>query len=113
MGDGVEKVEYIGRLQNDRLLKDKKQIVIFGAGKGLDWLLEQLQKLGVKDKVFCICDNNPKEQGRRIEGIEIVSPAYAFSSCNKGSYLVYNRFWREICGQLKEEGIEKIHLIRG
>lgn len=105
-------MEYIGRLENDILIRSKNKIVIFGAGKELSSLLNQMDAMGIKKGVLCICDNNSAQQGKKIDGIEIVSPDYAFLRCRDAIYIVYNRFCMEISKQLMDEGIERIHLIR-
>lgn len=106
-------MEYIGRIECDRKLWENKEgIVIFGAGRKLEELLDRLAGVHVGDKVVCICDNNCGKQGKEIAGIRIVSPEYAFSHHVGAAYLVYNQFWPEICRQLAERGIKRIHLIR-
>ena len=105
-------MEYIGRLEHDRMIEDKSEIVIFGAGKELSCLLNQMNIIGVKSNILCICDNSLVLQGRKIDGIEIVSPEYAFSRYSNAIYIVYNRFCMEISRQLKDKGIKRIHLIR-
>lgn len=106
-------MEYIGRIKNDRkLYANEVDIVIFGAGKDLAKILDKLEKLNVKENVICACDNDTKKQGKTINGIEIVSLDYALSRYTNAVYIVYNQFCIEICRQLAEQGIERIHLIR-
>lgn len=106
-------MEYIGRLENDRkLYADEVGIVIFGAGKDLGKILDKLEKLNIKKKVLCACDNDIEKQGKKIMGIEIVSPDYVLIHYSNATYIVYNQFCIEICRQLTEQGIKKIHLIR-
>lgn len=106
-------MEYIGRIENDKKLHmNEMGIVIFGAGKNLEKVLDKLEKIHEKNKVICVCDNDVKKQGREINGIEIVSPDYALRHYSGAVYIVYNQFCIEICRQLTEQGIERIHLIR-
>lgn len=105
-------MEYIGRLEKDRYIYGE-EIVIFGAGKGLYEILDRLEKMQIKDKIVCICDNDPEKHGKKIEGIEILNPKQIFSSHSSAAYIVYNQFCGEICKQLVNEGIYRIHLIRG
>lgn len=105
-------MEYIGRVENDRKLHmNETDIVVYGAGNELENLLNKLEKMHTKSKVACICDQNPEKQGKKVKGIEIVGPEYALNHYVDAAYIVYNRFSMEICRQLKEQGIEKIHLI--
>lgn len=105
-------MEYIGKVKNDKkLLMNKSGIVIFGAGNELNKLLYKLDEMHVKQQIICICDNDPKRQGKENSGIKIVSPDHAFSHFMDASYIAYNQFRLEICEQLLASGIERIHLI--
>lgn len=106
-------MEYIGKIENDqKLCEDNEDIVIFGAGEGLNGLLAKLEKMQVRDRIVCICDNNCEKQGQEISGLKVYKPEYVFHTHSSASYIVYNRFCIEICNQLVKEGINKIHLIR-
>jgi FlaA1/EpsC-like NDP-sugar epimerase len=112
-GNRGNEMEYIGRIENDnKLHMNETGIVIFGAGKDLEKLLDKLEKMHEKDKITCICDNNPAKQGKEVRGIKIVSPDYALRYYSNAAYIVYNKFCIEICRQLAGQRIEKIHLIR-
>lgn len=106
-------MEYIGKIENDKILTDASGIVIFGAGKNLGCLIEKLKRMGLRNRILCICDNDTSQHGKKIEEIEVVSPTYAFSIYSKAIYIVYNRFCVEICRQLIKEDIKRVHLIRG
>lgn len=106
-------MEYIGKIENDRkLLINEEGIVIFGAGRELEWLLDRIEEMKIKNKLLCICDNAKEQQGRKVEGIKVVTPEKAFQSYKNAIYIVYNRFCVEISEQLVEKAIERIHLIR-
>lgn len=106
-------MEYIGKIEYDKdLCVNGNEIVIFGAGSGFEKLIEKLEMLCVKDKIVCVCDNDIEKQGKKIQGIKIVSLEYALNYYKNAAYIVYNQFCIEICRQLIEKGIEKIHLIR-
>lgn len=110
---GVDGMEYIGKIEHDRILRESgEEIVVFGAGRGLDNVVNKLDTMGVKDRIVCICDNNNEKQGEKVMGIEICSPEFAFENYSKAAYIVYNQFCIEICKQLLQEKIDKIHLIR-
>ena len=106
-------MEYIGKIEHDqKLCMGENGIVIFGAGGQLENLLNKLENLHVRDKVVCICDNNPEKCGKEMEGIKIVGPEYAFSHYGDYLYIVYNQFRLEICRKLADRKIQRIHLIR-
>lgn len=106
-------MEYIGKIENDKkLYRDTQGIIVFGAGNSIDKLLNELEKMHLKGRVKYICDNNCEKQGKEISGIKIVNPQYVFNYYRNSDYIVYNQFCVEICKQLLEEGIKKVHLIR-
>lgn len=106
-------MDYIGRLEFDVKLQDRLEyMVIFGGGEMLPDLLERMDRLRLKERIVCICDNNCKKWGQKIDGIEIMSPKKAFEQFKDTSYLVYNKYSLDICRQLLQEGISRIHLIR-
>ena len=106
-------MKYIGRIEKDISLCEKNEkMVVFGAGKGLKRLLDKLEQLQIKDRVVCICDNNPEKQEKKISGIRVVSLDYALKNYRYENYIVYNQFCVEICRQLISNGVQKIHLIR-
>lgn len=106
-------MEYIGRIAHDKFIQDgQDKIVIFGAGNELKKLLGDITAVKAEGRIACICDNNPKKQGKQIFGINICSPDEAASIYGDAVYIVYNQFCREICEQLVKRGITKIHLLR-
>lgn len=52
--------------------RDKKKVIIFGAGKKGRETKEILEKMGIYPKYFC--DNNQALWGTEIEGIEVLNP---------------------------------------
>ena len=56
-----------------RLLKEQKELVLFGAGKYGAVVLAALKREGI-DSVRCLCDNNGKVIGQLIDGLEVISP---------------------------------------
>lgn len=106
-------MDYIGRIENDKKIRlTTDEIVIFGAGRDLERILDKLVEMCITNRVVCICDNSREKQGKEINGIKVISPDEAINYYNDAAYIVYNQFRIEICRQLKEQGIEKIHLIR-
>jgi len=56
-----------------RCLPKKKNLVIWGASKGGEKVLEILQKLNIKPSLFV--DSDPQKHGKELAGIKILSPA--------------------------------------
>ena len=106
-------MEYIGSLAFDTKLKDAAvNIVIFGAGKKLKSLLNEVQILGIRN-IACICDNDIGGKKESVEGIPIYSFNETLEKFHDADFVVYNRYAMDICQQLMDNGISKIHLIRG
>ena len=104
---------YIGSLKFDDQLKDNTvPLVIFGAGKMCDSLIDDLKNLGVDKKVVGICDNDLSLCGRKMQNIQIYDPATVLKHFPEADFIVYNRYAIKICEQLLENGISRIHLIR-
>ncbi len=106
-------MEFIGRIKNDiKLYESDIKIVLFGAGNGLDELLNILNDMNIRERVVCICDNDLKKQGNNVEGLRVNSLEYTSQHYGDAIYIVYNKFCIEICKQLLKNNIKKIHLIR-
>ncbi len=105
-------MEYIGSLEYDtRLRNEAEKIIICGAGKRLEPLLSEFQILGIKN-IICVCDNNITSTREDMDGIPICSLNTAFEKYRDADFVVYNRYAIEICRQLMDNGISKIHLLR-
>ncbi len=103
---------YIGSLDYDEQIKKASEIVIFGGGSMLPYLLKKMRQLNLVEKITAICDNNVDMQGKEILGIPVLAPD---DVCNKNrnlDFIVYNQYFMEICEQLYKNQIVKIHLIR-
>lgn len=106
-------MNYIGTIENDRELMNKKQIIIYGGGKVGRHALEVLCERGLRDNVACFCDNNPKLWGKTVEGVCVFPLEEA--CCSKypqGTYLVASMCVRQMVEALLQYGIEDIHIIR-
>lgn len=106
-------MRYIGYIENDiPLFESKKKIVVYGAGGLLDRLLVKLDSLGIKNRIFSICDQNADKWGTFIQGMEIMPLEKTIDKKMDFEYIVYNRYRLEIASYLVEQKIENIHLIR-
>ncbi len=105
-------MEYIGDLRNDKRLKEASDIVIFGGGMMLPVLLDNMNQLHLRDRVVAVCDNNQKMHGKTIYGIPMYGLEYVKHNYKNATYIVYNKYFVEICKQLVENHIDKIHLLR-
>lgn len=105
-------MKYIGKLKYDNLLKEEGiSIVIFGAGSFVFDLLDKIEMEGIKNKVVCVCDNNPEKCPAYIRGIKVVSFMQACEQYYDAHFIVYNKFVEEMSRQLIKAGILKIHYI--
>lgn len=103
---------YIGSLEYDELLRATGEIIIFGAGSLLPYLMKKLEALNLSQKIIAICDNNAAVHGEKAAGILVMSPERVFREYADADYIVYNQYFMEICKQLQENNITGIHLIR-
>ena len=103
---------YIGSLEYDESIKKAEKIIIFGGGSMLIRLFKQLEHLDLMEKIVAICDNDIAMQGKEVQGILVLEPRYACQKYKDGDYIVYNQYFMEICEQLRENHISKIHLVR-
>lgn len=103
---------YIGSLEYDEQIKTTGGIVIFGSGFLLPYLMKKLDTFNLSKKIIAICDNNTAVHGEKVAGISVMSPEYVFRKYAGADYIVYNQYFIEICKQLQENHIKRIHLIR-
>lgn len=103
---------YIGSLEYDEQIKHAAGVIIFGGGFMLQHLLNKMKELHLEDKVIAVCDNNTAMHGEKVFGIPVWAPDEAFQKYRDTDFIVYNNYFLEICNQLLENNIKKIHLIR-
>lgn len=85
----------------DKIVLEKADIYIFGAGKAGLNLLEGLHE---KIKIKGFIDNDTKKVGRKINGVEIYSP---INLSGKELIIIGSQYVNEISKQLEELGYEK------
>lgn len=103
---------YIGSLDYDEQIKKAAGIIIFGCGSMLPYLLKKMEQLNLQEKIKAICDNNVSMQGAQISGIPVLAPNYVCKEYGDLDFLVYNQYFMEICEQLQQNHIARVHLIR-
>lgn len=103
---------YIGSLDYDEQIKTAAEIIIFGGGSMLPCLLKKMKQLSIVGNIIAICDNNTAMHGKEICEIPVLSPKYIFENYGNSDFIVYNQYFKEICEQLRENHIKRIHLIR-
>lgn len=105
-------MKYIGTIQNDHILGDAEQIVIYGAGKVGREVWDFMRAKGWKEHAVCFCDNNPEMQGGMVEGLLVFGLSEACVRYPKGTYLIASLCVRQMMESLLQYGIEDIHIIR-
>lgn len=105
-------MEYVGNiLYDDELLESENKFVIFGAGVYGRKVLEYLELNGAKDKIICFCDSNGDLDGESIEEIPVCRTKDVFDKYYDASYIVSGRYSDEMYHVLRENGINKIHML--
>ncbi|MCR5503224.1 MAG: LicD family protein [Lachnospiraceae bacterium] len=90
---------YTGMLEG---IRDKK-IFLFGAGDSLRIFVE---RFGMKDRIVCTFDNNPKLWGKESYGVEVRDPSKLPESYDENSSLIIvSLYYQEIGRQLECMGI--------
>ena len=88
--------------ENEYMLKNEKNIILFGAGK---FGLEAMERYG-KERIAYFCDNNVDKHGKFIEGIEVISSDRMYQLYKENYYIVITPKENiALCEQLKKHGI--------
>jgi FkbM family methyltransferase len=83
------------------------RLVLFGAGRHAEYVLGGLQDAGIKPDFFC--DNNPKKQGTKFNGIPVISYDELKESCRKSIIIITSLdYKKEIASQLSNDGFSWI-----
>ena len=81
-------------------LSNRELIIIFGAGKFGQSILESLQMEGI-NSVKYFCDNNSKTTGSYVQGLEVLAPQEATERYPNACYVISPiDYENEILGQL-------------
>lgn len=88
-----------------RILKEQKELILFGAGKYGTAILAALKQERI-DSVRCICDNNGKLIGQLIDGLEVISPQDALEQYPDACFVITPKdYENEILRQLVHMGV--------
>lgn len=105
-------IKYIGDILYDEyLFKDDIKIIIYGAGMYGKKILEYLDRKHVKDHVICFCDSNSNLVNCDIIGIPVWRPIEVCQKYPHADYLISGKYAREMYGFLKENLIDRIHIL--
>lgn len=98
-------INYIFNKSKELFIKDKRTIILFGAGKIGLVNLKYFRKYEISNELI-FCDNDPKRQGTLINGIPVIS-FYELINKYKNSYIVITsqEYHEEILLQLKENNL--------
>ena len=104
-------LEYIGNiLFDEKLLKYKGNIIIYGIGKYGMKIREFLLLNGKESEVCGFCDMKGME-GKKIEGLPVYEPAECFCKYPDALYLIGGKYCKEMYALLKYNGSFNIHML--
>ena len=105
-------MEYIGSiLYDDALLKEKQEIIIFGAGMYGKKILHYLERNGVKENVAAFCDSSEKMQGTSVENVPVYDVEEAWKRYPEAIFLVSGGYMDEMYRILRSKGIGGVHML--
>lgn len=105
-------MEYIGTIRKDFYLMNYSSIVICGAGKTCERIIDFFEERKEKIKIKMICDKDEEKQGKTIKGIKVVSYDVATSEFRQALYLVANVDVLNCLKTLYSYDIKNIHIVR-
>lgn len=90
--------------------KNKKSIVLFGASKTGEYILELLRSQGVA--IQCFCDNSLSLRGRTVKGVNILSPTEAIQQYPDALFVIASvNYGKEMQDQLMALGINNNNIV--
>lgn len=105
-------IEYIGDiLYDEHLFKKDIKIVIFGAGRYGKRVLKYLEQKCIRDRVICFCDSDNSLKNVDIMGIPVWKPIEVCQKYPYADYLICGKYAREMYDFLKENEIDRIHIL--
>ena len=99
---------FCGTKTKDENIKFAEKIVICGSGYKLKDTISFLNKIGRKDRIVAIVDNNKNKQNKMIDGYMIYSYEEMYGG-EENHWIIYNRYDYDIFVQLRKNCINKIH----
>lgn len=105
-------MEYVGNIiYDEELFSEKREFIIFGAGKNGKRILEYLDRNGLKKKIKCFGISNVEQNGSSVENIPVCQIGDVCRQYPNATYLVSGRYIREMCQTLIGYNMKKIHVL--
>lgn len=93
------------------MLREPTKLVLFGAGRYGEIVLASLEQEGIYT-VQCFCDNNVQVLGKRICGLDIISPKNALRQYPDACFVITPKdYENEILRQLVHLGVDIDHIV--
>lgn len=105
-------MEYIGNIDEDFILFDSNDIIIFGAGTLGKKVFDFLAGINKESRVRYFCDNNSKMWGKEWFGVLIKGFNDIKEEYPRATYVIASKYVRSISQQLYDTGIERVHIIK-
>lgn len=104
-------MEYIGNIELDEKLHDK-ELVIYGTGKVAVGIYKFLKNNNLYSgiKCFCVSDTEKISNGE-LDNIKILKLSEAYLMFPEAEYLIGGKFVCQMLDELRNKGVEKIHLL--
>lgn len=106
-------INYIGKLQEDKILCDESPLVIWGAGYWGKALYAELLMMGLGERIVAFGDNDNKKSGNELDNKPVLDLAAVkeMQQDNGCHILVKGNYAFEICKDLLHGKMYNIHLI--
>ena len=105
-------MKFIGRIQDDIMLRKENEIVIYGCGRTGKQIYQELKKRGLGEKVCAFCDENSDLYGKQIEGVLVMRLTEAVARYNEAAYLVASCCVKDMVIALQSMDVKNIHITR-
>lgn len=106
INDGNE--NFCGSRMKDDNIKYADKIVICGSGNKLQDVIGFLERIGRKDRIVAVVDNDKNKQNKTIDGCLIFSYEEMYGD-DENHWIICNRYDYDIFFQLRNNSIGKIH----
>lgn len=94
------------KLEMSEALSNGRPIILFGAGKTSEYIINVLKNNGLEAAFFC--DNDERKVGEKIAGVDIIGiDTLKKKYSNSYIYITTQMFYEEIFNQLKSLGISQ------
>ena len=104
-------IEYIGNIELDEKLEDKK-LVIYGIGEFGRKIYKFLKNNGLQANVLCFCvSDNENAKCNIFQNIQVKTLSEAIKMSPDAEYLIGGKYAYEMLDELERRHINKIHLL--